>query len=119
MGNIIIATVEGDIYDIGNDIVVLMLVVNGFEVHDIGIDAPTSQIVGETKEFQQEIVGLSGFLTQAFDSMKNTVDAIKHEGLASNLKIMFCQGQIDDTIREYFGAYGAEMFIAWLFQNNG
>jgi 5-methyltetrahydrofolate--homocysteine methyltransferase len=70
--------------------------------------------VGEINKFQQEVVGLSGFLTQAFGSIKNAVDAVKYEGLAASLKIMLCEGQIDNTFREYFGAnaYSAEWLVA-------
>ena len=103
-GKVIIATVAGDIHDIGKDIVVLMLDVNGFDVLDLGIDVPADKIVDAIKDFQPSVVGLSGFLTLAFDSMKETVDKIKEAGLRDNIKIMIGGGQIDEEIVKHSGA---------------
>ena len=91
-GKVIIATVKGDIHDIGKDIVVLMLDVNGFEVLDLGIDVPAEKIVAAIKGFKPQVLGLSGFLTLAFDSMKDTIEKIKEAGLRDNLKIMIGGG---------------------------
>jgi 5-methyltetrahydrofolate--homocysteine methyltransferase len=114
LGKVIIGTVEGDIHDIGKDIVVFMLDVNGFDVLDLGIDVPVQKFVDAIKEFQPSVVGLSGFLTLAFDSMKATVDAIGEAGLRDNLKIMVGGGQIDDEVRKYSGAdaYGTDAMDA-------
>ena len=76
LGKVVFGTVAGDIHDIGKDIVVFMLDVNGFEVYDLGVDVPAQKFVERTKETGAAIVGLSGFLTQAYDSMKQTVDSI-------------------------------------------
>lgn len=113
-GKVIIATVQGDIHDIGKDIVVLMLDVNGFEVMDLGIDVPPEKIVESIKDFQPQVVGLSGFLTLAFDSMKDTVDKIQEAGLRDNIKVMIGGGQIDDEIKNYAGAdaYGKDAMEA-------
>ena len=73
LGKIVFGTVAGDIHDIGKDIVVFMLDVSGFEVHDLGVDVPAQKFVEKIKETGAPIVGLSGFLTLAFDSMKQTV----------------------------------------------
>ena len=103
-GKIVIGTVEGDIHDIGKDIVVFMLDANGFEVDDLGIDVAPRNFVEAILDFQPEVVGLSGFLTLAFDSMKATVDAIKKAGLRDQVKIMIGGGQIDDHVRIHTGA---------------
>jgi len=103
LGKIIIGTVAGDIHDIGKDLVVFMLDVNGFEVVDLGIDVPVQKFVDTIKETGIKVVGLSGFLTLAFDSMKETVDAIKEAGLR-DVKIMIGGGQIDDRVRGFTGA---------------
>lgn len=110
LGKCIIGTVSGDIHDIGKDIVVFMLDVAGFEVYDLGIDVPPLKFVEKIKETNATIVGLSGFLTLAFDSMKQTIDAIKDSGLRDKVKIMIGGGQIDETIRKYTGAdaYGKD-----------
>lgn len=114
LGKVVLGTVEGDIHDIGKDIVSFMLDVNGFEVHDVGIDAPPAKFVKAIKDFQPEIVALSGFLTLAFDSMKATVEAISEAGLRDQVKIMIGGGQIDDIIREHSGAdaYGTDAMAA-------
>jgi len=104
MGKFVLGTVAGDIHDIGKDIVAFMLDVNGFEVHDLGIDVPVQKFVEKIKETNAKIVGLSGFLTLAFDSMKETVEAIKAAGLRDKVKIMIGGGQIDEEIRKYTGA---------------
>ena len=113
-GKVIIGTVQGDIHDIGKDIVVLMLDVNGFEVMDLGIDVPPDKFVDAIKDFQPAVVGLSGFLTLAFDSMKETVEAIQAAGLRDNIKIMIGGGQIDDEIKTYTiaDAYGKDAMEA-------
>ena len=103
-GKVVIGTVEGDIHDIGKDIVVFMLDVNGFDVLDLGIDVPPQKFVEAIKDFEPQVVGLSGFLTLAFDSMKDTVDAIKKAGLRDKVKIMIGGGQISDEIRKHTGA---------------
>jgi methanogenic corrinoid protein MtbC1 len=113
-GKVIIGTVEGDIHDIGKDLVVFMLDVSGFEVTDLGIDVPVQKFVDTIKETGSTVVGLSGFLTLAFDSMKETVEAIKDAGLRDQVKIMVGGGQIDEQIRGYTGAdaYGKDAMEA-------
>lgn len=113
-GKILIGTVEGDIHDIGKDIVVFMLDANGFEVLDLGIDVPVKKFVDAIKDFQPQVVGLSGFLTLAFDSMKKTVEAIRDVSSKDDLKIMIGGGQIDDEIRMFTGAdaYGLDAMAA-------
>jgi methanogenic corrinoid protein MtbC1 len=110
LGKCIIGTVAGDIHDIGKDIVVFMLDISGFEVYDLGVDVPPGNFVEKIKETGAPVVGLSGFLTLAFDAMKETVGAIEEAGLRDRVKIMVGGGQIDDEIRKYTGAdaYGRD-----------
>ncbi len=103
-GRVLVGTVHGDLHDIGKNIVTFMLDINGFEVRDIGIDVPVDKFLTEIRDFQPSVVALSGFLTLAFDSMKETVDAIGDAGLRSDLKIMIGGGQVDDTVCRYTGA---------------
>jgi 5-methyltetrahydrofolate--homocysteine methyltransferase len=109
-GKVVIGTVAGDIHDIGKNIVSFMLDVNGFEVFDLGVDVPAQKFVEAIRDFQPQVVGLSGFLTLAFDAMKETVDAIKAAGLRDKVKIVIGGGQVNDTIQEYAGAdaYGKD-----------
>jgi 5-methyltetrahydrofolate--homocysteine methyltransferase len=104
LGKVIIGTVEGDIHDIGKDIVVFMLEVNGFDVVDLGIDVPARKFVEAIENSQAAVVGLSGFLTLAFHSMKSTVEAISSAGFRDKVKIMIGGGQIDEDVRNYTGA---------------
>jgi 5-methyltetrahydrofolate--homocysteine methyltransferase len=114
LGKVIVGTVAGDIHDIGKDIVVFMLDVNGFEVFDLGIDVPAQKFVDAIKETGSKVVGLSGFLTLAFQSMKDTVEAIKKAGLRDQVKIMIGGGQIDDQVRSFSeaDAYGKDAMEA-------
>ena len=113
-GKVIVGTVAGDIHDIGKDIVVFMLDVNGFEVLDLGIDVPAQKFVDAVKNTGSPVVALSGFLTLAFQSMKDTVEAIKKAGLREKVKIMIGGGQIDDQVRSFSGAdaYGKDAMEA-------
>jgi methanogenic corrinoid protein MtbC1 len=103
-GTVIIGTVQGDLHDIGKNIVVFMLEINGFNVVDLGIDVPVAKFVDSIKEHRPQVVGLSGFLTLAFDAMKKTVEAINEAGLRDNIKVMIGGGQVDDTVKTYTGA---------------
>ena len=105
---------EQEALDIGKDIVGFMLDVNGFDVRDLGVDVPSEKFVEAIKDFEPEVVGLSGFLTLTFDSMKETVDIIGEAGLRGRVKIMIGGGQIDETVREHAGAdaYGTDAMAA-------
>jgi methanogenic corrinoid protein MtbC1 len=69
-GKVLVGTVEGDIHDIGKNIVTFMLDVNGFDVLDLGVDVPPQKFVEAIQSFGPQVVGLSGFLTLAYDTMK-------------------------------------------------
>lgn len=114
LGKVIVGTVAGDIHDIGKDIVVFMLDISGFEVYDLGVDVPVQVFVDKIKETKAPVVALSGFLTLAFDAMKETVEAIEKAGLRKKVKIMIGGGQIDDEIRKYTkaDAYGRDAMTA-------
>jgi methanogenic corrinoid protein MtbC1 len=110
IGKVVIGTVAGDIHDIGKDIVVFMLDVNGFEVYDLGVNVPAEKFVEKIKESGAPVVGLSGFLTLAYDSMKDTVEVFKKAGVRDSIKVMIGGGQITDEVRKYTGAdaYGKD-----------
>jgi methanogenic corrinoid protein MtbC1 len=113
LGKVVFGTVEGDIHDIAKDIVVFMLDINGFDVTDLGVDVPPAKFVETAKETGARIIGLSGFLTLAYEPMKATVEAVKAAGL-NEVKVMIGGGQIDDQIRQYTGAdaYGRDAMTA-------
>ncbi len=103
-GKVLLGTVAGDIHDIGKDIVKFMLDTDGFNVLDLGVDIPADVFVQNIKEFKPDVLALSGFLTLAYDSMKETIQKIKNEGLRDSLKIMIGGGTVDENIVEYVGA---------------
>ena len=105
-GKVLIGTVAGDIHDIGKNIVSFMLDANGFEVLDLGVDVPPKKFVKAIKDFKPQVVALSGFLTLAFDAMKDTVAAIESAGQRDKVKIMIGGGQVNEEIKEYAGADG-------------
>ena len=109
-GKVLIGTVEGDIHDIGKNIVSFMLDVNGFEVLDLGVDVPSEKFLEAIRKFKPQVVGLSGFLTLAFDAMKETVEAIDKAGLRNDVKIMVGGGQVNEEISKFAGAdaYGKD-----------
>jgi 5-methyltetrahydrofolate--homocysteine methyltransferase len=113
LGKVVLGTVQGDIHDIAKDIVSFMLDLNGFEVTDLGVDVPPDKFVETVKATGAKIVGLSGFLTLAFDPMKDTVAALKDAGL-EDVQVMIGGGQIDENIRQYTGAdaYGKDAMAA-------
>lgn len=103
---VLIGTVKGDIHDIAKDIVVFMLDVNGFEVKDLGIDVPVASFVDAIIQWQPKIVALSGFLTLAYTSMKDTVEAIEAAGLRGKVKVMVGGGTVDAAVCSYARADG-------------
>jgi len=114
LGKVVIGTVAGDIHDIGLNIVDFVLDVNGFEVYNLGVDVPAERFVEKVRETKAPILGLSGFLTLAFDAMKETVEALEAAGLREKVKIMIGGGQIDDEVRKYAkaDAYGKDAMAA-------
>jgi len=103
-GRVLIGTVEGDIHDIGKNIVIFLLEANGFEVRDIGINQKPEKFVQAIESFHPQVVGMSGLLTLAFDSMKKTVQAIEEAGLREKVRIVIGGGVVTEKIREYSGA---------------
>ncbi len=104
LGRVLVGTVEGDIHDIGKDVVVFMLEANGFDVVDLGVDVTPQTFVEKVKEVKPDAVALSGLLTLAYQSMKETVDAIKEAGLRDQVKIMIGGAPVDDHVRVFSGA---------------
>jgi 5-methyltetrahydrofolate--homocysteine methyltransferase len=109
-GKVVIGTVAGDIHDIGKDIVIFVLDVNNFEVIDLGVDVPAGKFVETVREARPQIVGLSGFLTMAFDQMKATVEALQAAGLRDSVKVMIGGAIMDEEVARYVGAdaYGPD-----------
>jgi methanogenic corrinoid protein MtbC1 len=103
VGKIVFGTVAGDIHDIAKDVVISMLDINGFEVIDLGVDVAVEKFVQAVKEHGAEMVGLSGFLTLAIDPMRDTIAALKQEGL-TEVKVMIGGGPINELVCQDTGA---------------
>jgi len=101
---IVLGTVQGDIHNIGKDIVAVLFKGAGFEVYDLGIDVKTSDFVDKLKETGAPILGMSGLLTPSFDAMKETVEALKKAGLRDRVKVIIGGGVITELVQRHTGA---------------
>ncbi len=104
VGKIVIGTVQGDIHDIGKNIVSTMLSCSGFEVFDLGVDVPPEKFVEKIKEVGAPLVGLSGLMTTSFNPMKETVEAIAKAGLRDKVKVLVGGGPVNERVVEFVGA---------------
>ena len=104
LGKMILCTVKDDLHDIGKNIVKAMLEAGGFEVLDLGIDVPPEKVVETAKNENIKIIGLSGVLTLALDSMKNTVEAFKEAGMRENVKIIVGGDPVSEDASRAIGA---------------
>ena len=100
----ILCTVKDDLHDIGKNIVRSMLEAAGFDVVDLGIDVPAEKIIETAKEQGTHIIGLSGVLTLAIDSMKATIDAMKEAGLRDGVKVIVGGAPVNAEVCEQVGA---------------
>lgn len=104
LGKVVIGTVQGDIHNLGKNIAIALLEGAGFEIHDLGVDVPPEKFVDAIKEVKPEIVGMSGLLTLAIESMRKTVEAIGEANLRERVRIIIGSCRLDETAREYIGA---------------
>jgi 5-methyltetrahydrofolate--homocysteine methyltransferase len=113
-GRVLIGTVQGDIHDIGKNIVTFMLQANGFEVIDIGVDQTPENFVEKIREISPSVVGMSALITTAHTAMKQTVNAIADAGLRDSVKIMIGGGQVNQDVLNIVGAdaFGQDAFEA-------
>jgi methanogenic corrinoid protein MtbC1 len=103
-GLVVIGTVQGDVHDIGKNIVATMLRCSGYDVHDLGTDVPPSAFVDEVRETGAGLVAMSGLLTLGFESMKKTVDAFTDAGLRQSVKMIIGGGPTNEAVVEFCGA---------------
>ncbi len=103
-GKVVVGTVEGDVHDIGLSIVTALLEAEGFEVVNLGVDQPPQAFIEAIRKHNPKVVGLSGLLTEAIESMKKTVEAIKAAGLRDKVKIIVGGGRVSGEVKEYTGA---------------
>jgi 5-methyltetrahydrofolate--homocysteine methyltransferase len=106
-GKFAIATVKGDIHDIGKNIVAIMLKGAGYEVEDLGIDVPTEKIVDYVKNKNPDFVGLSALLTTTMLEMGVVINALKDASLRNKVKVFIGGAAVSD---EYAKEIGADAF---------
>lgn len=103
-GKFIIATVAGDLHDIGKNIVSIMIKGAGYEVIDLGADVPTTAIVQAVKENQAPYLGLSALLTTTMRVMQEVIDKLKEEGLRDNVKVLIGGAPTSKAFADQIGA---------------
>ena len=87
-GKVVLATVEGDIHEIGKTLVGTMLSASGFQVYDLGVDVPSAKIIEKVKEVDADLVGLSALLTTTMVKQKEVIDELDKQGLRKKIKVM-------------------------------
>ena len=88
LGKVVLATVEGDIHEIGKSLVGTMLSASGFQVYDLGVDVPAARIIAKVKEVDANIVGLSALLTTTMVKQKEVIDELDKLGLRKKVKVI-------------------------------
>jgi corrinoid protein of di/trimethylamine methyltransferase len=88
LGKVVIATVEGDIHEIGKSLVATMLSASGFEVHDLGVDTPGDKLIGKALEVNAHIIAMSALLTTTMVKQREVIEELEKEGLRTRLKVM-------------------------------
>ena len=103
-GKFIIATVKGDLHDIGKNIVAILLRGSGYEVTDLGTNVPAEKIVDVVRESQPDFVGLSALLTTTMDSMGDVIESLKKNGLRDKVKVLVGGAALSEEFAKEIGA---------------
>lgn len=114
VGTYLIGTVEGDVHDIGKNLVAMMLSGAGFKVIDLGVDVKPQAFVAAVREHKPQIVGMSALLTTTIPKMKETIEALEEAGLRDKVKVMAGGAPVTQNLVDDFGAdaYGASAWSA-------
>ena len=114
IGKILIGTVQGDMHDVGKNIVVLMLEASGFEVVDLGVNVPTEQFIAKAKELKADVLGMSALLTTTMPKIGEVIEALKEAGLNGKIKTIIGGAPINQTFANEVGAdaYGHDAIDA-------
>ena len=114
LGKVIIGTVEGDIHNLGKNIVAALLIAAGFEVYDIGIDVPTEKFVETIKEIKPDVLGLSSLMTITIPEQRKVIEALNRAGLRDRVKVIVGGAPVTEEWAEEIGAdaYGRDALDA-------
>lgn len=105
LGKVVIGTVQGDLHDIGKNLVAMMLEGAGFEIHDLGVDVKPDQFVEEARNVEADLVGMSALLTTTMPAMEQTVKAFQESG-GSGVRIMIGGAPVTEEFATRIGAHG-------------
>jgi 5-methyltetrahydrofolate--homocysteine methyltransferase len=103
------ATVRGDLHDIGKNLVTMMLEGAGFKVYDLGVDLNVDKLIEQVKAIRPDILGLSALLTTTMPEIQRAIGELKAQGLRDKVKVMVGGAPLDRAFAEKIGAdgYGA------------
>jgi corrinoid protein of di/trimethylamine methyltransferase len=106
LGRVVIATVEGDIHDIGKTLVATMLAAGGFEVHDLGSDVPLQRLIDKASETEADIIAVSALLTTTMVQQRALVQMLAEQGMRSRFKVMVGGAPVTRAWADEIGADG-------------
>jgi len=104
VGKVILATMRGDIHDLGKNILATLLRAHAFEVHDLGVNVEPAELVEKVREIRPGFVGLSVLITTAFHSMQETCRLLEEAGLRDSLRLMIGGGVTTPELEQWVGA---------------
>ncbi|MFX1261387.1 MAG: corrinoid protein [Promethearchaeota archaeon] len=105
-GKVVVGTVRGDIHEIGKNIFKSLLVANGFEVSDIGVDAPTSKFIEEAEKIKADIIAISALMTSTIGGQKDVIDYLRQSGKRDKFIVMVGGGPTNQEWADEIGADG-------------
>jgi len=104
-GRVLVGTVQGDIHDLGKNLLLMLLRTYGFTILDLGVDVPPTKFVEEARAFKPHVIGLSGLITAAYASMRDTVSALRAMMAEDGIQIpVILGGQVDEQVCHFVGA---------------
>jgi len=104
-GRVLVGTVQGDIHDLGKNMVLMLLRSHGFSVLDLGVDVAPETFVAEARAFKPHLIGLSGLITAAYTSMRDTISALRVMMAEDGRQIpLVIGGQVDEQVCRFVGA---------------
>jgi corrinoid protein of di/trimethylamine methyltransferase len=103
-GTVVIATVKGDIHQIGKNLVALMLRTAGFTVHDLGVNCPAEKYLGKAREENADIIGMSALMTTTMLYMETVTQALQKEGMREQIKVMVGGAPVSESFAKKVGA---------------
>ncbi|MCP3990669.1 MAG: cobalamin-binding protein [Actinomycetia bacterium] len=104
VGRVVVCTVQGDLHDIGKNLVAAMLEGAGFEIIDLGVDASPNEITLAIEEHDPDLIGLSALLTTTMPSMKATIEAIESSGHRERVKVLIGGAPVNEAVAKAYGA---------------